>query len=54
MEYVFDPRVYGEISLRNRCMGSEYDDYPREGDEAQPFFHSTDINRAFYKTADNH
>ena len=54
MEYVFDPQEYGETLLRDRCMGSEYDDYPREDEEAQPFLFSTDINRAFYKTADDH
>lgn len=52
MEYVFDPRVYGGTFLRNRCMGSQLDSIPLEGQEA--YLHLFDIDKAFYKTADNH
>jgi hypothetical protein len=54
MEYVFDPQVYGETSLQARCMGSQHDTHPRVGDEAHSSFSDFYINRAFYKTADDH
>jgi hypothetical protein len=34
VEYVFDPEEYKETLLRNRCMGTQADQYPQEGQEA--------------------
>ena len=51
MEYVFDPREYGEDLLRDRYMGTQHDITPVQGDVAHLL--DFDIDKAFYKTDDD-
>jgi len=51
MQYVFDPREYGEYLLKNRCMGAHRGLAPQLDDEAESS--EMDINQALYKTEDD-